>query len=285
MSHEQEQDLSPLMPIEQQTIMFYGKPLVVVRLPDGRPGIVLRNLCDNLQLEPTSQVRRIKRTEAIADDLVYTLVQTDGGPQIMPTLVLRAAPFWLAGIDPKRVREEIRPEILRYQREVVDVLYAWAQSPKVTDSPATLVPVEQIIKPVPPADDASLDTWREYHRQMVAWIDWQHDIESWRGSVESRLEGLEEVTNLIPEILERLGPQTLTSDHQRTLQKYVQHMHELTGKPYGTLYDGLKTAFGVPRYADIPDQDWPRVVQWFRAQLEPWQKSDAFSHDVERREP
>ena len=136
MSDEQEQDSSPLMPTEQQTFMFYGKPLVVVRLPDGRPGIVLRNLCDNLQLEPPSQVRRIKRTEAIADDLVYTQVQTDGGPQIMPTLVLHAAPFWLAGIDPKRVREEIRPEILRYQREVVDDLYAWAQTPKATDSPA-----------------------------------------------------------------------------------------------------------------------------------------------------
>jgi hypothetical protein len=65
-----------------------------------------------------------------ADDLVYTQIQTDGGPQIMPTLVLRAAPFWLAGIDPKRVREEIRPEILRYQREVVDVLYAWRNLPK-----------------------------------------------------------------------------------------------------------------------------------------------------------
>ncbi|HEY6411740.1 MAG TPA: hypothetical protein VIY29_30145 [Ktedonobacteraceae bacterium] len=84
MGDEQEQDSSPLMPTEQQTIMFYGKPLVVVRLPDGRPGIVLRNLCDNLQLEPTSQVRRIKRTEAIADDLVYAQVQTDCGPQIMP---------------------------------------------------------------------------------------------------------------------------------------------------------------------------------------------------------
>jgi hypothetical protein len=46
MSDEQGQDSSPLMPIEQQTIMFYSKPLVVVRLPDGRPGIVLRHLCD-----------------------------------------------------------------------------------------------------------------------------------------------------------------------------------------------------------------------------------------------
>jgi hypothetical protein len=35
-------------------------------------------------------------------------------------------------------------------------------------------------------------------------------------------------------------------------------------------YESLKAAFGVARYADIPDQDWPRVVQWFRTQLEPW---------------
>ena len=48
MSDEQEQDSSPLVPIEQQTIMFYGKPLVVVRLPDRRPAIVLCHMCDNL---------------------------------------------------------------------------------------------------------------------------------------------------------------------------------------------------------------------------------------------
>jgi hypothetical protein len=153
--------------------------------------------------------------------------------------------FWLAGIDPRRVRQEIRLEILRYQREVVDVLYAWAQSPKAVVAPRGLVPAEQITKPEIPTDDACLDAWREYHRQMVLWIDWQHDIEAWRGSVESRLEGLEEVTNLIPEILERLGPHTLSSDHQRAVQKYVQQMHELTGKPYSTLYESL--------YADHPE--------------------------------
>lgn len=89
----------------------------------------------------------------------------------MAVLILHAVPFWLAGIDPKRVREEIRPEILRYQREVVDVLYTWAQSPKAVATTG-LVPVEQITKPEVPADDAGLDAWREYHRQMVLWIDW-----------------------------------------------------------------------------------------------------------------
>jgi hypothetical protein len=261
----EEQDL---IPVEQQTLTFYGKPIVVVRLPDGQPGVVLRFLCENLQIDTAAQTQRIRRTEAISQDLVFAQVETDGGSQRMAVFILHAVPFWLAGIDPKRVRKEIRPEILRYQREVVDVLYTWAQSPKAMTASAGLVPVEQITKPEVPADDAGFDAWREYHRQMVLWIDWQSDIETWRGSVESRLEGLEEVTNLIPEILERLGPQTLTSDHQRALQKYVQQVNKLTGKPYGSIYDSLKTAFGVPKYADISDLDWPRVVQWFQAQLE-----------------
>jgi hypothetical protein len=261
-----------LIPVEQQTLIFYGKPIVVLRLPDGQPGVVLRFLCENLQIDTAAQTQRIRRTEAISQDLVFAQVETDGGSQRMAVLILHAVPFWLAGIDPKRVREEIRPEILRYQREVVDVLYNWAQSPKAMTAPTELVPVEQITKPEVPTDNAGLDAWRDYYHRMVLWIDWQQDIETWRGSVESRLEGLEEVTDLIPEILQRLGPQKLTPDHQRAVQQYVQQVHELSGTPYGTVYESLKTAFGVPRYADIADQDWPRAVQWFRAHLEPWQK-------------
>src|SRR5436305_15263317 len=97
------QEEQALIPIEQQTIMFYGKPVIVVRLPDGCPGAVLRYLCDNLQLDPGAQVARVKRTEAIAEDLVYMQIQTDGGPQITPTLVLNATPFRRTAIDPTLV--------------------------------------------------------------------------------------------------------------------------------------------------------------------------------------
>ena len=82
-----------LIPARQDTIQFQEKPLVVVRLPDEQPGVVLRWVCENLHLAIHGQVERIKRTEVIADDLVYVRVQTDGGPQIMPTLVLRAVPY------------------------------------------------------------------------------------------------------------------------------------------------------------------------------------------------
>ena len=64
----EEQDL---LPVEQQTLTFYGKPIVVARLPDGQPGVVLRFLCENLQIDTAAQTQRIRRTEAIAEDLVF----------------------------------------------------------------------------------------------------------------------------------------------------------------------------------------------------------------------
>ena len=255
-----------LVPVDQQTIYFYGQPLVVVRLADGRVGAVLRWFCLNLQLDSDAQLRRIRRTEEIADDLVDVHIQTEGGPQAMATLILHAVPFWLAGIDSRRVREEVRPEIRRYKREVVDVLYAWAQTPRV--SPTAVIPSEPVVEPVRPAENASLEDWREYHLQMAALIQWRMDVDQWRGTVETRLEGLEAVTDLIPEILERLGPQTLTPAHQSQLQQHIKRLHEATHKAYPTIYEDLKLAFSVARYQDIPDADWEQVVRWFQVQIE-----------------
>lgn len=100
-----------LIPALQDIIQFQAKTLVVVRFPDGQPGVVLRWLCENLHLAVNGQVERIKRTEVIADALVYVRVQTDGGPQIMPTLVLCAVPYWLATIDTRRVRNPIAKKL------------------------------------------------------------------------------------------------------------------------------------------------------------------------------
>lgn len=265
MEEEKAQEVE-IIPVEQQTIMFYGKPLIVVRLPDGRPGVVIRFFCENLQIDTAAQVARIRRTEAIAEDLVFAQVETDGGPQKMAVLVLHGVAFWLAGIDPKRVRDEVKPDILRYQREVVDVLYAWAQSIKM--KPTDIVPSEPIAEPVRPNPDASLEEWIEYHQQMVAVLEWRRDIEQWQGSVESRLESLEEVTSLIPEILERLPPVTLTPAHQNLVKYYVSQLSKASGKHPGTIYSSLYTAFSVPRYQDLPEAEWENVERWFRSQID-----------------
>src|SRR5437588_13132039 len=197
-----------LIPIEQETLIFRGLPLVVVRLPDGRPGVVLRWICENLGLAPTGQVTRIKRTEVIADDLVYVQVQTEGGFQTMPTLVLDSTPYWLATIDTKRIKDtEQRLEILHYQKGAVAALFTWASTPRAIAAPTNLVPAEPISQPTRPAPDASIEEWIHYHQQMLAVLEWQRDIEQWRGNVETRLEGIEAI---IPDILDRLPTPTPT---------------------------------------------------------------------------
>lgn len=254
-----------LIPIEQQTLMFYGKPIIVVRLPDGQPGVVVRFFCENMQIDTNAQVQRIQRTEVIADDLVFAHIETDGGPQRMAVLVLHAVPFWLAGIDPKRVREEVKPDVLRYQREVVDVLYAWASTPRAIAPPASLVPSEPITRPTRPAPDASIEEWIVYHQQMLQVLEWQRDIETWRSGVEGRLEGLEAI---IPDILDRLPPPTLSPEHQQQVQAFVHQLSDATGKHPGTVWNEFKTAFAVAKYEQVPDAEWDKVTNWFKMRLQ-----------------
>src|SRR5260370_479465 len=120
-----------LEPIEQHTIMFYGKPLTAVRLPDGSPAVVFNQLCENMGLERTAQVRRVRRKKAIAQGFFLARIDTAGGPQVVNVLTLRVTAGWLFGIEPGSADEDKREEIERYQAECVDVLYEWASTTRL----------------------------------------------------------------------------------------------------------------------------------------------------------
>ena len=72
----------------------------------------------------------------------------------------------LIPIDTRNMKkdDERRLEILHYQREVVDVLYAWAQTPRVIAAPTNLIPSEPIAEPTRPALDASIEERIIYHQ-------------------------------------------------------------------------------------------------------------------------
>lgn len=62
----EEQNTDVLIPAIQDTIQFQKKPLVVVRLPDGQLGVVLRWMCENVDLDTQVQVRcRFSRLHAL----------------------------------------------------------------------------------------------------------------------------------------------------------------------------------------------------------------------------
>lgn len=291
---EYQSSAEKIIPIEEHTLLFYGKPLVVVRLPDGRPAVSIRSLCENMQLDRKAQVRRIKRTAPIATDLVQNVMidlGTGGGPQPSQVLALRSLAYWLTGIDHKRTRPEMQDEILKYQVEAVDALYTWAgQRPRALPGPteqqmiesssSTAIARPESIALVPMEEPRPEATHREratYHELMSVWHRHQADqhAQAWRDEVDARIEeqefrieAREAVTNLIPEILDRLGPQLLTPAHQRQVQTLAHQLSQLTNKSYATIYDDLKTAFRVAKYSDVPEDQWTDLDQWFKVQIE-----------------
>lgn len=251
-------------PAMQQSLLFYDKPLVVIRLLDGEPAVVLSHLCENMGLERTAQLRRVQRTKALSRGLHYAQINTDGGPQVMAVLTLRVLPAWLFRIDATRARPEIQPEIERYQEECVDVLYNWAKSVKEPKVPDSLVPTEQVVKPDIPPEGSPLDDWDRYYRGMVEWVSWRRDMAQWRGTIDHRVGNLETVTS---RILEQIGPPRITPEHQALVQYSVSELSRATGRTHQALFAALKTAFRVPRYDEIPESEWVNVEQWFKRQM------------------
>jgi hypothetical protein len=114
---------------------------------------------------------------------------------------------------------------------------------------------------------------QDAYETRLAYVDTRLDEhEEEIGELHSRLEGMEEVTRLVPEILERLGPQTLTPEHQATIKNMARRLNKLTGIAYATIYGDLNATFHVGKYSDIPDANWPQVATWFQQRIDAGEK-------------
>jgi antirepressor protein len=291
MDRDAERAENVLIPVDQDTVPFYGRDLVAVRLPDGQICAVLRWLCDGLSLNIQSQLRHIRGRVVLSDGLRAVRVETEGGPQAMPALTLDVLPSWLCSIDERRVKEEARADVIRFQRECAKVLaeHFARKAQAALPAPTALVPSEPTpTQPAAPAPDAPRDAWRTYHQGMLAWLNWLDDMDRWQnltevqldeheerlrdhdrqiGELHSRVEGTEELSRVLAEALARLGPQTLTPAHQATIKHQAARLHELAGLAYATIYSDLTAAFHVGKYSDIPDAHWPEIAAWFKTRI------------------
>ena len=273
-----------LEPVEQEEVPFKNETIVAVRLSDGRIGVVLRWVCQSLHLDTQGQVQRIQRTTATAKELIRVKVQTGGGRQTMPAITLRGFSPWVLGLNPNEVKsdssaeaERIRTLIVAYQEEAKDVLYEHFVRKGRLGTALSAPEAHVALEPIKPEPEASDDEKATYYEHLAAWALWmagQHaqrwrgGIEKWRGQVEGRLESNEAIVDLIPEIIERLGPPKLTDQHQKLVRNYVQQLSRITGKHSGTIYNDLYAAFEVPRYQELLEDGWSKVEQWFKGQIE-----------------
>jgi hypothetical protein len=105
---------------ELLTIDFYGDTLEACQR-DGKVWVSLRRLCENLGVELESQRRKLN-AKSWATTGEITAVAEDGKQRAVTAIDLETIPLWLATIDERKVAPDVRPKLVRYQREAARVL-------------------------------------------------------------------------------------------------------------------------------------------------------------------
>lgn len=108
------------MTAEMAKVEFYGDTLEA--LPEGERVLVsVRRCCENLGLAFQVQLRKLraKAWACVTDRVIH-----DASGRKQPAVMIPhdRLPMWLAGIDSRRVKEEVREKLARYQNECADVL-------------------------------------------------------------------------------------------------------------------------------------------------------------------
>jgi hypothetical protein len=114
------------MPVEQKEVVFYDDEIIAVQVEDGTVYVPLRPICELLGIQWSAQRRRINRDEILSEvTRILSVSVTDTlrtREREMLCLPLDFVNGFLFGINAQRVNPEVKPKLLRYQRECYQVL-------------------------------------------------------------------------------------------------------------------------------------------------------------------
>lgn len=116
-------DARPNLPIT--TIGFHGADLIV-RAGDSPSTtlVAMKPVVEGMRLDWKSQHAKLKVHPVLGSTVVeITMVAEDGKPRAMTALPLNRLHFWLATIQPNKVKPEIRERVITFQTEAADVLF------------------------------------------------------------------------------------------------------------------------------------------------------------------
>jgi hypothetical protein len=264
-----------LIAVEQREVSLVGADdaIIAVRVQDGEIYVPLRSVCARLGIEAQAQTRRIRRDEVLAEGLRAVQVETRGGLQPLLCLELEAVPLWLAGIEPSRVREDLRERLKAYKRWVRRRVYeafmaetgAWPTSDSLTAAETGASPLDQI-----EAFGLALATFARQQRAFEQrYAADQEVVQAHLAQLDTRLDrAAAAFAQLLREVQVRLDGAEVITDAQATdIKAAVQAIaHELQrrgtpGNPYQGIWNELFRRFRVPNYARVKIGQYPAVLR------------------------
>jgi hypothetical protein len=111
------------IPSEQLPITLFDAVVLAVRAEDGTISLAIRDVCQALAIDVSTQLRRIRTHSVLSEGVARFRVMTAGGMQPQEFLEQELIPTWLLMINAARVSDAVRPRLLWLQRYIVREVY------------------------------------------------------------------------------------------------------------------------------------------------------------------
>lgn len=274
MSNEQQPALEPT---EVKEIDFYGDSITaaLVKVDNiQQVYIPLRAICEYLGLDWASQYQRIKRSELLGETIISVVVMTTEkgkgrGRREVIALPLEMLPGWLFGIDANRVKSELKPKILRYQRECFKVLWQAFQQEAlaVTDiDPFAVEPKDYQPSQVLVQIRENALAIAEMARQQIELerrVDHAHDRLDTAGKV---VKNLQHRMNTVEARLDA-QPNYITDRQASDVSQKVKDLaarlaNSNPGSHYKPIFDEIYKRFHVASYKQLTREQYPAVLEF-----------------------
>ncbi len=281
-------------PVEQKLVALTQSgedEVLAARIETSEIYLPIRPICTTLGIHWATQRRKIMGDEVLLESTRTLRLQTRGGLQNLVCMDVEAIPMWLAGIEPSRVREDLRERLITYKRWVRKTVYeAFARETGIE----TALGVSQAMTPANPDTTALVhvvqlaEAIATMGRQQLAFeqhVDTrftalQGEIVEQREEVMGRLD---QAAAVVGSLLHRMNavegmvaPGHVISDAQAaeisTLVKAIAtemvERDKGTGakgrNPYQSVFGELYRRFRVSSYHNIPLKRFGDVMAWLR---------------------
>jgi hypothetical protein len=284
-------DSQPTTAMEVQsrkTVEVFGDTLMAAQMSDGSIYLPLRVLCETLGLDRAAQVRRIKRDEALREDLQEFLVETETGPREAQFLRLEVVPYWLSGVTISKVKPELRDKLLAYKRWVVRKVYEafmneFGNEIQPSTNMQNLTNLRELGLAL--AQLAEEQMALEHRQQLIT--NSQHSLSQQQDATASEVAELKERINnastvvgkalaRIKRLEDRTAAGIITEEQASEISLAVKQVagelarrEQKESNPYQRVFQTLYQRFGVSSYKQIPAQKFSEAMGW----LNEWYQS------------
>lgn len=269
--------------VEQKEVTFYDDELIAVRATDGQIYVSIRHLYDAIGVARQGQVRRIREHHVLAKGytggnmMLPPGIKGGGGRQRAGLLRVDLVPLWLSGVDTKRVKQEVREKLEKYQEEVAAVLWEAFQEGRLTTDPEFDALVETT---------ANRETVQAYHiaqavmklarQQLLIEARLSDRLNAHEYFLADHEERLENIESSLGDTGRNITPDQ-ASQISQAVKAVAMVLTKRSGRnEFGGVYGELYRREGITGYKLLPVHRFDKVMKW----LSEWYQEITGSTDV-----